>query len=63
MKQAQSVLMTNVNSQAFIEGVNDDFLLAAIISVVGLVPIMFLRTKKNGLQPQSEPKAHLEIIE
>lgn len=63
MKQAQSVLMSNVSSQAFIEGVNDDFLLAALISVVGLVPIMMLRTKKKGPALTNEPKAHLEIIE
>lgn len=63
MKQAQSVLMSNVSSQAFIEGVNDDFLLAALISVVGLVPIMMLRTKKKGSALTNEPKAHLEIIE
>lgn len=47
LKQGQSILMSNVGKQAFIQGVNDDFLIAALISLVGFVPILFLKTKKS----------------
>lgn len=46
LKQGQSVLFSNVNSQAFIQGVNDDFLVASFITLLGLVPILILRTRK-----------------
>jgi MFS transporter, DHA2 family, multidrug resistance protein len=50
MKQGQSILMQHVSSQAFIQGVNDDFLIASLITVVGLIPILILKTKKKVLQ-------------
>ena len=62
MKQGQSILMSNVSSQAFISGVDDDFLIAALITTIGFVPILLMRTKKKGANP-NEPKVHLEIIE
>ena len=46
-KQGQAVLMSNLNKQAFIEGIDDDFMFAAIASLVGGIPIIFLRTKKK----------------
>lgn len=48
LKQAQSIVMSNVNSQAFIQGVDDDFLIAAAISLVGIIPILFLKSKKKS---------------
>ena len=50
MKQGQGILMSNVSSQAFIQGVNDDFLIAALITLVGLIPILILKTKKKAVQ-------------
>ena len=62
MKQAQSQLISSVGSQAFIQGIDDDFLLAAIISLIGFIPIILMRTKvKNSAG--SQIKAHLEIID
>ena len=46
-KQGQYLLMSNVNNQAYIEGVNDDFLIASLITSIGLVPIFFLHSKKK----------------
>jgi len=65
MKQGQSLLMGNVTSQAFIQGIDDDFLLAALISMIGFIPIVFLKSKKKTKQSHSKPgeKSHLEIIE
>ena len=44
MKQGQSILMSNVSSQAFIEGINDDFLIAAFITCLGMIPILVLKS-------------------
>ena len=65
LKQGQSLLMSNVSTQAFIEGVNDDFLLAAAISMVGFIPILLLKSKKKTQinHSKSDEKSHLEIIE
>lgn len=46
-KQALSVLMQNVSTQAFIEGINDDFLFAALITLFGVIPVFFLHTEKK----------------
>jgi MFS transporter, DHA2 family, multidrug resistance protein len=62
MKQGQSILMSNVSSQAFISGVDDDFLIAALITTIGFVPILLMKTKKKGIN-SNEPKVHLEVIE
>jgi len=50
LKQAQSILMSNVSTQAFIQGVNDDFLIAALISLIGFLPILLLKSKKKRLK-------------
>ena len=47
-QQGQVLLMSNVSNQAYIEGVNDDFMVAAIITSLGLIPIFFLHTKKKN---------------
>jgi len=47
LKQSQSVLMSHVNTQAFIQGINDDFLLAAGISAISFIPIFLMHSKKK----------------
>jgi MFS transporter, DHA2 family, multidrug resistance protein len=51
-KQSQALMFSNIGKQAFIEGVNDDFLLAGIITLIGGIPIIFLHTKKTKIQNQ-----------
>ncbi|MCB8995423.1 MAG: DHA2 family efflux MFS transporter permease subunit [Bacteroidales bacterium] len=51
--QAQSAIMSHLSKQAFIQGINDDFLFAAIISIIGVVPVFFLHTKKKKLKIQA----------
>ncbi|MEI6554121.1 MAG: DHA2 family efflux MFS transporter permease subunit [Paludibacter sp.] len=64
LKQSQSILMSNVSSQAFIEGINDDFLLAAGITMLGFIPILMLKSKKKTIQGQvKEEKKHVEILD
>ena len=43
----QTAIMSNINKQAYIEGINDDFLLAGILTLLGGIPIMFMHTKKS----------------
>jgi DHA2 family multidrug resistance protein len=49
-KQSQALMFSNISRQAFIEGVNDDFLIAGIITLIGGIPIIFLHTKKSNSQ-------------
>ena len=49
-KQGQGLLMSHVGTQAFIQGIDDDFLLAAAVTVIGLIPAIILRTKKKSEQ-------------
>ncbi len=44
--QSQALLFSNLSKQAYIQGIDDDFLLAGIITLIGGIPIIFLHTKK-----------------
>ena len=44
---APSAIMSNISKQAYIEGINDDFLLAGIITLLGGIPIIFMHTRKS----------------
>ena len=46
-RQSQFVIMSDVTKQAYIEGINDDFLIASVVTLIGGIPILFLRTKKK----------------
>lgn len=48
-RQSQAMLMSNISKQAYVEGINDDFLLASIITLLGGLPIIFLHTKKSKI--------------
>jgi DHA2 family multidrug resistance protein len=52
LQQGKYLLLSNVNNQAFIEGVNDDFLLAALITLLGVIPVIILKTKKKSVTSQ-----------
>jgi DHA2 family multidrug resistance protein len=56
VRQSQALLLSNLNKQAYVEGINDDFLLAGIITLIGGIPIIFLHTKKskNKILPANE---------
>jgi len=45
--QAKSVLIGHVSSEAFIQGIDDDFLIAAIITLIGGIPVFWLHTRKK----------------
>lgn len=47
MVQAKSVIIGHVSSEAFIQGIDDDFLVAAIITLIGGIPVFWLHTRKK----------------
>jgi DHA2 family multidrug resistance protein len=49
-KYSQSAVMSNISKQAYIEGINDDFLLAGVITLLGGIPIIFMHTKKSKIE-------------
>jgi DHA2 family multidrug resistance protein len=46
-RQGQYLIMSNLTTQAYIQGIDDDFLLAGAITLTAVFPILFLRTKKS----------------
>lgn len=53
VKQGQMIVIANVNKQAYIQGIDDDFFIAALITILGTIPIIFLIGKKKN-KPQKE---------
>ncbi|MEI6852466.1 MAG: DHA2 family efflux MFS transporter permease subunit [Bacteroidota bacterium] len=47
IKQGQIAIVSNVSKQAYIEGIDDDFLIAAFITIIGGLPVVLLRTRKK----------------
>ena len=48
VKQSQSLLASHLAKQAYIQGVDDDFLVAGIITLIGLIPTIILKTRKKS---------------
>jgi DHA2 family multidrug resistance protein len=44
---APSAIASNISKQAYIDGINDDFLIASIITLIGAIPIIFMHTRKS----------------
>ena len=61
IKQAQYILQSNLSKQAFIESIDDDFKLAAIFTLISVIPVFFLKgslkNQKKALQ-NSFPSDH-----
>lgn len=47
VRQSQSMVISNLTRQAYISGINDDFMFASIITLLGGIPVIFLHTKKS----------------
>jgi hypothetical protein len=41
------LLFSNLSKQSFIHGISDDFLLAAMITMISIIPVFFLKGKKK----------------
>ena len=50
MLKSKALILKNVTGQAFIQGINDDFLVGALITLFILIPLVFLKyhKRKNG---------------
>jgi len=53
LKQAQYILQSNITKQAFIQSIDDDFRLAAIITLLSAIPVFFLKGSKRKIQKQA----------
>jgi len=47
IQQGKYMLLSHVSKQAYIAGIDDDFYMAAIFTFVGLIPVIFMRTKNK----------------
>jgi DHA2 family multidrug resistance protein len=54
IKQSQSLISAQVSKEAFVQAVDDDFLIAGFITILGGIPVLWLHRKKKG-KPQAEP--------
>jgi DHA2 family multidrug resistance protein len=46
-RQSQAIIVSQANKEAYISGIDDDFLVAGSITILGLIPILWLHTKKK----------------
>jgi DHA2 family multidrug resistance protein len=53
--RANALIASHVSSQAFIQAVADDFLIASIITIAAIVPILFLRVHKQNKSEHVTP--------
>jgi len=47
-QQSKYMILSHVSKQAYIAGIDDDFLMAAIITFLGLFPVIIMRTKHKN---------------
>lgn len=50
LSQAKSYLVNWLNTEAYIKGINDDFFIGGIVTVLAIIPVLFLKQKKNKLK-------------
>jgi DHA2 family multidrug resistance protein len=63
LNKAKAIIYTFVQNQAFIQAVDDVFLIASIIVLASVVPVLFLRTHrgKGRIKPRDTEKSPMEI--
>jgi DHA2 family multidrug resistance protein len=49
VKQSQVLIASHVNTQAFIDGINDDFWITFAVTMLGLIPILLMYSKKKAV--------------
>ena len=47
-RQSQAIIAMDINSQSFIQGIDDDFLIAAVITIIGGIPVLFLSIRRKN---------------
>ncbi len=48
--QAQYLMISNLETQAYIQGINDDFLVASVLTLIGGIPIVFFRSRRKEIK-------------
>jgi MFS transporter, DHA2 family, multidrug resistance protein len=51
VRQGQLALVSQLNKEAYIQAVDDDFLIAAVITLIGGIPILLLKARKKHAIP------------
>jgi DHA2 family multidrug resistance protein len=46
--RGKALIAAHVGQQAFVQAINDDFILAAAITAIGILPVLLLRVKKRS---------------
>jgi len=46
LQQSRYMILSHVNLQAYIQGIDDDFWIASVITILGIIPVIVMRTKK-----------------
>ncbi len=44
-QQSKYMILSHISKQAYIAGIDDDFLMAAVLTFLGLIPVIIMRTK------------------
>ena len=52
--RAKALIAQNVISQAFVQGINDDFLAGAFFTIIILIPVFLLKFKKKSKKEKIE---------
>ena len=47
-QQGKFLIFSHLNRQAFVSAISDDFLIAAVITLISAIPVFFLKIKKNN---------------
>ena len=47
VRQSQALVVSYVNREAYIAGIDDDFMIAGLVTFIGIIPIFWLHTKKK----------------
>ena len=50
MSQAKNYLVDWLNTEAYIKGINDDFFVGGIITLMAIIPVLFITKKKNQIK-------------
>jgi len=61
VKLSQNVLNSHINKQAYIQAIDDDFMIAGAITLLGVFPIFFLHGRKKAERIRAEKEKQLEL--
>ncbi len=60
LDRARALLLGHISNQAFVSAINDDFLIAGAITILCVIPILFLRVRKHQNTSKDQTAASYE---